>query len=225
MSHVEVVRVKCRRLTWLTHLLSFASSFCDKVLWERVSCDDVSLESVASNLFQAMANITHLFPQMTNISSLFQAAANEQHFLQHFQNPVHVFEAVRNITSSLEIGENIVNIFQIAQNVTTTLLEMANMADIFSESENSDNPLQITITELSQMFPLQNLTNILESIGIGAEFVITEGINFLDSDFPDIVGAAAENVPDLVSSALEDFNNIFPNFFGEARFITIRFKL
>ena len=187
-----------------------------------MSCDDVSLESVASNLFQAMANITHLFPQMTNISSLFQAAANEQHFLQHFQNPVHVFEAVRNITSSLEIGENIVNIFQIAQNVTTTLLEMANMADIFSESENSDNPLQITITELSQMFPLQNLTNILESIGIGAEFVITEGINFLDSDFPDIVGAAAENVPDLVSSALEDFNNIFPNFFGEARFVTIR---
>jgi len=178
-----------------------------QVLWERVSCDNVSLETVASNLFEAMANLTHLLPQMANISNLFLAAATGQNFLQHFQDPAHVFEAVRNITNNLANDENIVNIFQITQNVTETLLEMANL-----EPGNGDNPLQSII---SQVFPEQNLTTIIESIGIGAEFVITEGIDFLQGggNFADIE-SAVENVPNIVESALEDFNNIFPNIFG-----------
>lgn len=182
-------------------------TFWSQVLWERVSCDNVSLETVASNLFEAMANLTHLLPQMANISNLFLAAATGQNFLQHFQDPAHVFEAVRNITNNLANDENIVNIFQITQNVTETLLEMANL-----EPGNGDNPLQSII---SQVFPEQNLTTIIESIGIGAEFVITEGIDFLQGggNFPDI-GSAVENVPNIVESALEDFNNIFPNIFG-----------
>jgi len=186
-----------------------------QVVWERVNCDDMSLEKLASNLFEAMANLTHILPQMANISNLFLTAAEGQNFLQHFQDPVHVFEAVRNITTNLNIGENIVNIFQITQNVTTTLLEIANLTDIFSESGNGDNSMQNTISEISQIFPLQNMTTIIESIGIGAEFVLTEGMNFLqgEGNFSDI-GTAVESVPNLVESALEDFNNIFPNIFG-----------
>ena len=183
----------------------------------------MSLESLAFNLFEAMANLTHnFFPQMQSISNLFLASANQQNFLQHFQDPAHVFEAVRNITSNFEIGENIVNIFQITQNVTETLLEMANLTDIFSESGNGDIPLQSTISELSQMFPLQNITTIIESIGIGAEFVLTEGIDFLQTDgnFPDIE-SAVENLPNIVESALENFNDIFPNVFGQGKFSKI----
>ena len=183
----------------------------------------MSLERLASNLFEAMANLTHnFFPQMANISNLFLAASNGQHFLQHFQDPVHVFEAVRNITTNFDMGENTVNIFQITQNVTETLLEMANLTDMFAESGNGDNPLQSTISELSQMFPVQNITTIIESIGIGAEFVLTEGIDFLQGEghFPDI-GSAVENVQTIVESALEDFNNIFPNVFGQGKFLKI----
>ena len=182
----------------------------------------MSLEKLTSNLFEAMANLTHIFPQLANISTLFLTAADGQNFLNHFQNPVHVFEAVRNITTNLNIGENIVNIFQITQNVTTTLLEMANVADIFSESGIGNNPLQSTISELSQFFPLQNMTTIIESIGIGAEFVLTEGMNFLQNEenFSGI-GAAAESVPNIVESALENFNNIFPNIFGQGKFLKI----
>lgn len=189
------------------------------MVWEKVSCDNVSLERIASDLFQAMANLSHLLPQMANISNLLLAAASGQNFLQHFQDPTHVFEAVRNITTNLANNENIINIFQITQNVTETLLEMANLTDIFSESGNDDNPLQSII---SQMFPVQNLTTIIESIGIGAEFVLTEGIDFLQDagNFLDI-GSAVENVPNIVESALEDFNNIFPNVFGQGKFLKI----
>ena len=184
----------------------------------------MSLEKLASNLFEAMANLTtHIFPQMANISNLFLNAADGQNFLNHFQDPTHVFEAVRNITTILNVGENIVNIFQVTQNITTTLLEMANMtADIFSESGIGNNPLQSTISELSQFFPLQNMTTIIESIGIGAEFVLTEGMNFLQNEenFSGI-GAAVESVPNIVESALENFNNIFPNIFGQGKFLKI----
>ena len=189
-----------------------------------MNCDNMSLEKLASNLFEAMANLTtHIFPQMANISNLFLNAADGQNFMNHFQDPTHVFEAVRNITTNLNIGENIVNIFQITQNVTTTLLEMANVpADIFSEPGNGDNPLQSIISELSQIFPLQNMTTIIESIGIGAEFFLTEGMNFLQGEGNlSGIGAAIESVPNIVESALENFNNIFPNIFGQRKFLKV----
>jgi len=192
-----------------------------QVLWERVSCDNVSLERLASNLFEAMANLTHhLLPQMANISNLFLTAVSGQHFLQHFQDPAHVFEAVRNITTNLAIDENIVNIFQITQNVTETLLEMVNLTDIISDPGNGNNPLESII---SQMFPAQNITTVIESIGIGAEFMVIEGIDLLQQgtgNFPDI-GSAIENVQNIVESALEDFNNIFPNVFGQGKLLKI----
>ena len=192
--------------------------WASKVVWEMVSCDNISIEMLASNFFQAMADLTHLLPQMDNISNIFSATSSGQNFLQNFVDPVHVFQAIRNVTNNFNIQENVVNIFQATQNVTTTFLEMANLTQIFSGSGNSDNSFESVISGLSQTLQEQNMTMIIESIGIGANFVLTEGVNFLqgEGNLADI-GALAETVPSIIDSVLGNLGNIFPNVFGKKK--------
>ena len=185
-----------------------------------VSCDNISIEMLASNFFQAMADLTHLLPQMDNISNIFSTTSSGQNFLQNFLDPVHVFQAIRNVTNNFNIEENVVNIFQAAQNVTTTFLEMTNLTQIISGSGNGANSFESVLSGLSQTFQEQNITMIIESIGIGANFVLTEGVNFLqgEGNLTDI-GALAETLPSIIDSVLGNLGNIFPNVFGKRKLL------